>query len=210
MLRLALATLLVLAPPPQSAAGPPAGVSDRHTVDDRPESEPVPVPEPTPLAVRYHATGVWVWAFARVWDVAVPAAVLLSGLSTRLRDVARRGGRVWVGTVAVYVVLYLAVDFAADLPLRDFAGVVRQHAYGMSNQSLGKWFGDGLKGFAVDALGGALFAWVPFLLIRRYPRHWWWMLAGLTVPFIAFVMLIAPVWIDPLYNDFGPMKDKAM
>jgi Zn-dependent protease with chaperone function len=27
---------------------------------------------------------------------------------------------------------------------------------------------------------------------------------------MMFVMLIAPIWIDPLFNDFGPMKDKAL
>src|SRR5436309_1884220 len=116
MFWLALAALSALPPAPGPDPGPSNGVSVTRAADDRPETEPVPVPEPTPLAVRYHRTGVWVWAFARVWNLTVPAVVLLSGLSTRLRDVAGRWGRVWVGTVAVYVVLYLAVDFAADLP----------------------------------------------------------------------------------------------
>jgi Zn-dependent protease with chaperone function len=30
------------------------------------------------------------------------------------------------------------------------------------------------------------------------------------VPFLFFVMLISPVWIDPLFNKFGPMNDKAL
>ena len=32
----------------------------------------------------------------------------------------------------------------------------------------------------------------------------------LSVPFSFFVMLIAPIWIDPLFNKFGPMKDPAL
>jgi len=30
------------------------------------------------------------------------------------------------------------------------------------------------------------------------------------VPFLLFVSLISPIWIDPLFNTFGPMKNKAL
>jgi Zn-dependent protease with chaperone function len=30
------------------------------------------------------------------------------------------------------------------------------------------------------------------------------------IPFLIFVMLISPVWVDPLFNDFGPMGDKEL
>jgi Zn-dependent protease with chaperone function len=30
------------------------------------------------------------------------------------------------------------------------------------------------------------------------------------VPFLCFVMLVSPIWIDPLFNKFGPMEDKAL
>jgi Zn-dependent protease with chaperone function len=32
----------------------------------------------------------------------------------------------------------------------------------------------------------------------------------LTLPFFTLTMLIAPLWIAPLFNKFGPMKDKAL
>jgi Zn-dependent protease with chaperone function len=32
----------------------------------------------------------------------------------------------------------------------------------------------------------------------------------LTVPFLFLVMLITPIWIDPLFNDFGPMHNKEL
>jgi STE24 endopeptidase len=174
------------------------------------EKTTVAVPEPSPLALRYHRTGNVLWAFARVWDLAVPLALVASGASARLRDLAKRLGRVWFLSVGLYVVLYLLVVFLADLPLRYYAGFVRQHAYGLSNQTIGKWAGDSIKALGVDMLGGFCFAWVPFLLIARAPRWWWLITALLSVPFIAFVTLIAPVWIDPLFNDYGPMKDKAL
>jgi STE24 endopeptidase len=168
------------------------------------------VPEPSALAVRYHRTGTYLWVFARAWDAAVPLALLLTGASARLRTVARGFGRAWLPTVAAYAVLYLGVVFLAELPLRYYAGYARQHAYGLSRQTPAKWAGDSLTALGVEALGAACFAWVPFALIARFPRSWWLVTAALSVPFSAFVVLIAPVWIDPLFNHFGPMKDKAL
>jgi len=200
----------VYAAGPVGAAEAGSGAVGGGAAVDVDEETPVPVPEPTPRAVEYHRTGLWLWAFARVWDVAVPLAILVTGASAGLRDRAKKVGRTWYGTVAVYVVLFLVIRYLADLPLRYYAGFVRAHAYGLSNQTFGKWLGDSLKALAVEAVGGVCFAWVPFWLIGRFPRRWWLVLSGLTVPFIAFVAMIAPVWIDPLFNDYGPMKNKAL
>jgi Zn-dependent protease with chaperone function len=178
--------------------------------DEPAERVTVPVPVPSPKAVRFHQTGLYLWAAARVWDAAVPLALLLTGASARLRDAARKLGRAWFPTVTLYAILYLLVIYLAGLPLDYYAGYVRQHAYGLSRQTIGKWWGDSLKELAVSAVGTACVAWVPFFLIARRPRFWWLILAGLYVPFVSFVMLIAPVWIDPLFNDFGPMRDKRL
>jgi Zn-dependent protease with chaperone function len=52
--------------------------------------------------------------------------------------------------------------------------------------------------------------WVPYRLLRKAPRRWWLMTSACTVPFIVFLQLVQPIWIDPLFNEFGPMKDKAL
>jgi Zn-dependent protease with chaperone function len=42
------------------------------------------------------------------------------------------------------------------------------------------------------------------------PRRWWLWTGLAAVPFIVLMLLIAPIWIDPLFNKFGPMKDEAL
>ncbi|MFO0951058.1 MAG: hypothetical protein U0835_07890 [Isosphaeraceae bacterium] len=86
-------------------------------------------------------------------------------------------------TVAVYAGAYLTIEFLADLPFRYFAGFVRLHSYGLSNQSLTKWLGDSFISLLVDVAGAAAFAWVPFWLIRRFPKVWWLILSVLSVLF---------------------------
>lgn len=239
MLRVALlfgilATVPRLAVSASDGVGPPVGAPVQTPgagVGDDDERTPLPVPEPSPLAVRYHRTGQYLWAFGRFWGLAVPLGLLVTGASGRLRDravgvagwllnvgvvparwrePAARSGAVWFVTVGLYVVLFLAVVYLVDFPLRYYAGFVRQHEYGLSRQSFGRWFGNSLKGLGVDMVGGACFAWVPFLLIRKAPRTWWLIVSALFVPFLGFVTLVMPVWVEPLFNDYGRLQDPAL
>lgn len=171
------------------------------------ETTPVPIPVPTRKALEFRRTGDMIWAFARVWDMAVPFGLLISGASVRLRNVAQRIGKHWLLTVGIYLVLFLAVVFILDLPLRYYAGYIRLHEYGLSRQTFSKWFGDSVISLVMDILGAFFFGWIPFYLIRRLPRAWWLVTGLLMVPFLAFIMLISPVLIDPLYNEFRPMSE---
>jgi Zn-dependent protease with chaperone function len=55
-----------------------------------------------------------------------------------------------------------------------------------------------------------LFLWIPLVLIRHHPRRWWLYFALGAIPFIVLMMLIQPIWIAPLFDDFGPMEDKRL
>ena len=113
-------------------------------------------------------------------------------------------------TIAIYFAIFSIVTYVIDLPRAYYEEFVREHAYGLSNQTFAKWLGDSLKSLAVGTVIGALFLWVPYLLIRKSPQRWWLYTAMAAVPFLCLTMLIAPVWIDPLFNTFGPMKNKAL
>ena len=53
----------------------------------------VAVPEPSALAVRYHRSGNVLWATATALDLLLPAALLFTGLSARVRRAAERLAR---------------------------------------------------------------------------------------------------------------------
>ncbi|MBC8134183.1 MAG: M48 family metallopeptidase, partial [Deltaproteobacteria bacterium] len=62
----------------------------------------------------------------------------------------------------------------------------------------------------VGILGGALVLWVPYMLLGRSPQRWWLWTGALSLPFFALTLLIGPIWIAPLFNKFGPMKDQSL
>jgi Zn-dependent protease with chaperone function len=179
------------------------------------------------------------WGFNELWGLGVPLVIAFSGLSARLRDRARglaRGilaaigyrirepsertdpvgdgcegsWRLWFLTVGLYVVAYLGIVFLIDLPVAYYEGFVRQHAYGQSNQTHAKWLSDSLLHLAVGMVVGFSLTWVPYLLLRRSPRRWWVYTTILSVPFLFATLLVKPIWIDPLFNKFGPMQDQRL
>jgi Zn-dependent protease with chaperone function len=175
------------------------------------DDAPVPVPEPTPQALRYYHSGNRFWVIDRIWAVAVPAAILASGLSARLRTAAHRaaGGR-WMLTVSIYGVMFLGLSFLIDLPLDYCQTYIRPHVYGLSNQSPARWLEQDLKGLFVAMAGAFLFLWIPYLLMARSPRRWWLYAGLVTIPFGLFGALIQPVLIDPLFHQYGRMRDTAL
>ena len=173
-------------------------------------ADTVAVPAPSALAVRYHRSGNVLWAVSTALSLLIPAVLLFTGVSARLRHLAHRIGRRWILMVALYALLFTLMTAILTLPLAYYEDFLRQHAYGLSNQSLGRWLGVWLKGVAVSAAGLSLVLWIPYLLLRRSPKRWW-LYAGLaSIPIATVVLVITPIWVDPLFNDFGPMKDKAL
>jgi len=174
------------------------------------ELQPVPVPEPSEKALEYYRTGNWLWIVDHVWALLLTGGLAFSGASARIRSLAQRLGRVRFFTIGFYVIIYLAIVFVLDLPLSYYEGYLRQHAYGLSNQTLGRWFRNSAVRLGADMAVGFALAWIPYLVLARSPRRWWLYTAILSVPFMFVTMLVMPIWYDPLFNDFGPMKDKEL
>ena len=174
-------------------------------------SAEVRVPEPTPLALRYHRGNNAIWAADTLLGIIVPVALLVTGVSARLRSLAGRiGRRRWLPTVSVYGALFTVLMSVLYFPFSLYVGFTRQHAYGLSNQAFAQWLGDWGKGVLVGSVIAALFLWIPYLLLRTSPRRWWLWTGLASLPLGVLALLVGPVWIAPLFDDFGPMHDRSL
>ena len=149
---------------------PPASAEPDRSVTTEASTAPVPVPEPSPKAMAYYRSGVALMLVDTLWGVVVPAIILFTGFSARLRNLAARIGRRWFFTVAVYFALFSLVMFAIDFPRAYYEDFVRPHAYELSEQTFSKWFGDSIKSLLVSLVVGGLFLWMPYPLLRKSPR----------------------------------------
>jgi len=172
---------------------------------------PVVVPAPSEKALRYYRSGNFIWLIEQILGIALPCVLLFTGLSACLRTFASSlaHGRFYP-TLVIYLVALTILTTLVELPLSYYVGYAREHAYGLSTQQLSKWIGDQAKGLVIGLVVGALVLWVPYLLLKRSPTRWWLWTGALSLPFFALVLLVTPVWIAPLFNKFGAMKDKAL
>jgi STE24 endopeptidase len=170
----------------------------------------VEVPEPSDLAVRFYRSGRWIWSSFTLWSLLLPWLVARSGGAERLRSwLETRRVPGWLQPSAIYAAVATAL-FAADLPWAYGLGFVRAHSYGLSVQTAGKWARDVGLGFLLELAFGVGAAWLLFLLLRRFPRTWWAILAALSIPVGAALVYVTPLVVDPLFNDFKPLADRAL
>jgi Zn-dependent protease with chaperone function len=174
-------------------------------------AQPLPVPVPTPEALAYHRGEDLFWLATQALGFVVPAVILFAGWSAGLAGWARRvtGGR-WYPSLALYSALYTIIAGIVGVPLDYAHDYVFAHAYDQSSQTLVKWAHDEAVGLAVTVVITILVIWIPYLLIRRSPRRWWlWSTVALT-PVAILAIVIAPIWISPLFNTFTPLPDTPL
>ncbi|HYI09889.1 MAG TPA: M48 family metallopeptidase [Thermoanaerobaculia bacterium] len=153
----------------------------------------------------YYEGGYWLQLWELLLYVAITGIVLFTGLSRRMRDLARRVTEKPFLVAMIYVALWLLVMYLLEWPFHLYTGFFREHQYGLSNQTFGAWLGDDLKG-----LGLSLFMLPPliallYLAVRRAGSSWWvWASAGVVVVSV-FMGIIAPVLISPIFNKYTPL-----
>jgi len=77
----------------------------------------------------------------------------------------------------------------------------------MSNQNFAGWFGDFAKSLLVGSIMGSI-ALVPvFALVRRRAGRWHIYASLVLIVFLAFSIVISPVFIAPLFNKYTPLTD---
>ncbi len=131
---------------------------------------------------------------------------VVAALATRRAPKTRRRPR---RPVARGALAASALTVGSSLPGLPLAAIARRRALavGLATQSWRGWAADLGKATAIQAVlaggaGGAVVA-----VTRRYPRTWWLPAAGGSVAFGALLSALAPVILDPLFNDFTPLPE---
>jgi len=158
----------------------------------------------------YFEGGYWL----QVWDFLLFSAIMLlllqTRLSARIRDwCARITSRPNLQTL-LYVVPFILITFVLQFPMGVYEGYIREHQYGLSTQTFGSWLRDQLVGLAVSTVLSAIALMILFAIVRRLGKNWWVWGTVASVLLLVAAVLIAPVYIAPLFNTYTPMKDAKM
>jgi STE24 endopeptidase len=78
---------------------------------------------------------------------------------------------------------------------------------GLSTQSWGPWLEDVAKSAGIGAVIAGAGGAAAIAMVRRFPRRWWIPGSGIVVAFGVITLWLWPVVIDPLFNDFQPLRE---
>jgi Zn-dependent protease with chaperone function len=140
------------------------------------------------------------------WGLLVLYLMLWTRFGVRLRQWAERASRFRFLQAVIVMSLFVLVLELAQLPIDSYQHHISLQ-YGLSVQHWGSWFWDWTKGLLLSFLVASFVGWGLYTVLRHSPRRWWFYFWLGTIPSVIFVIFIAPVWIEPLFNKFEPLTD---
>ena len=124
---------------------------------------------------------------------------LLDRIESRIGD-RRRGLRAFTVSLT-----YFLVSAVITLPWTIYEGWFRETSYGRTSQPIGDFLFQSALSTVIASLLGALLLMGVYWLIRRTGRRWWLWSGGLVAATMAFIILLSPVLIEPLFNKYEPV-----
>ena len=155
----------------------------------------------------YFEGGYWLLLIDFLYTILVMRLLLRLRSSAKMRNFAGRITRSRFLQPAVYWIQFIIAVALLTFPLTVYEAYYREHKYGLLNQTFGPWVREQLIMLAVNIVLGAIFLTVLFWVVRRVGKNWWAWSAVVAIILQAFVALIAPVYIFPLFNTYKKLED---
>lgn len=164
----------------------------------------------TPKARRYNRIRRWLGMVDAVIGFALLVLLLVTGWTARLRDWSYHlGSQNYFLAIFLYVLMFSLIMKALSAPL-DFYGYRIERQYNLSNQKLGAWLWDDLKGWLLSLAFGTLFVELIYAIIRIAPQRWWIIAWAVFVGLFLLIMQLAPVVLFPLFYKFEPLNNDEL
>jgi len=196
-------TATVSAPAPSIAPNADPATATRAWLDTVP-------PDKRAKSDAYFEGGYWLILWDFLVSVAISIFLLASRISARLRDFAERTTRFKFLQVTLYAIPLLLLLYILDFPLNVYAHFFREHAYGMATQNFAQWFGEQMMMVLVNLIVTSLLLIGLYAVFRRAPRTWWVWGTVVSIIFTVLGIMLSPVYIEPLFNTYKPLKDPAI
>ena len=167
-------------------------------------------PEDRARSDAYFEGGYWLQLWGFLYTLGVAWLLLRTGLSGRLRDETEKWTRRRPLQTAIYTAFYIVITTVLFFPLSVYQQFFREHQYDLATQTFPEWMRDVSMDLGLSVLLLPLLFIPLYGVFRRAPKTWWLWGSIVGLGFLAFLMLIGPVFIDPMFNTYEPLEDPAV
>ena len=202
--------------------------SHRVSAQETPSPSPIPVATPTGITDPAAATRAWLDTippdekarsdayfeggyWLTLWNFLLTAAIALllltTGLSARVRDLAVTLTRFRPIQAGIYAIGFALITGILSFPLNFYERFVREHQYGMSNQTFWAWFSEWLNALGIAVVVLAISLAILYRIFQATERTWWIWGTVFGIILVTIGNVAAPVLIEPIFNKYTPLND---
>jgi len=157
------------------------------------------------LARDYTSGNHWLILVGILVSAIVTLIIVRTGVLDKVAGkLAKRGFAMRTFLIAA---TFIVLDTLISLPVSIYTGWWRETQYGRTSQPLADYLSQGAISLVLAALLGGLFLLGVYALIRKTGRLWWAWSGALVAGAIAFLLLLSPVLIEPLFNNYEPIPE---
>ena len=156
-------------------------------------------------AAAYTAGNQWLMLWSLGVTIISTWLIIQSGILTSLSNKLSGSG-------AFNRAFRVSADFVVlsaiiELPWTIYTSWYRQTQYEMTDQPLGDFLGQSGLGLALNAVVLGLLLATFYVLIKKAGRLWWAWFGGITASLMATMMLLGPIVIQPMFNEYSPIPE---
>jgi STE24 endopeptidase len=121
------------------------------------------------------------------------------------RVAAKLANRGWALRTWLIGVAFFVTSWALSQPWTLYEEYIREKSYGRTSQPFSDYLMQGAISMVLSSLLGGLFFLGIYALIRKTGKRWWLWSGGLTALAITVMLVLSPMAIEPIFNDYKPV-----
>jgi STE24 endopeptidase len=163
-------------------------------------------PEATARSNAYFEGGYWIGFANAGISIVLSMALMMLGWAKGVRSWLEKTVKFYFLVVLGVALFYQLFSSVLAFPFSYYVGFMREHEFGLATQTFGEWFGEFLMGNGIGLAIGSVFIAILYLIIRAAKNTWWIWGTGASIALMTVMMMLAPVYISPLFNTYTPME----
>ncbi len=110
----------------------------------------------------------------------------------------------------VFFLFLVYAEGVVSIPFSLYSMFKIENKYGFNTVTPKLWIKDFLKSVLISTILMGILIIVGLWLVSSSPDYWWLWVWGFFLVFGIFIMYISPYVIEPLFNKFPPIEDRAL
>ncbi|MBP6379114.1 MAG: M48 family metallopeptidase [Sphingorhabdus sp.] len=162
-------------------------------------------PEALQKAADYTSASHWMLLWGLLVSAVVTWIIVRTGILDKVSAKLEKRGwglRTWLVGLAFFL-----ASAIISLPWGIYQEWGFEKSYGRTSQPLADFLMQNAIGTVISSLLGALFFLGIYALIRKAGKRWWLWSGGLAAFAGGATLLLSPVLIEPMFNEYKPLQE---